>query len=895
MATQSDNDQREITLTGKTSRFSTGVGARVRPGLDTVYTKAAIDLQTIGADGATAINACLESVRDACGVDALFIAVLDNERQTIQQVYSARGMFSTCNPEVLTGVDLAPYAWLQSRMTHLKVLELDDTASSAAAEAGLFSALNIGSILLIGLSIQGEIRGFVAMASCLPRAGWDANLHLLLKLLGTSFVSGQERLLLQAELNEVREHHSLASFSANDGVWDFDLRTNATYFSPRWKSMLGFDHDEFVNATPDWRKLVHPDDMIQVQSSIREHLAGTSPQFESVHRMRHTNGDWRWVLSRAKALHDDTGRLRRLVGVELDITERKLYEEALFREKESAQITLQSIGDGVITTDGESMVEYINPVAEELTGWKLDDATGRPIDEIFRCFHEETCEPLENAMSVAIRRDRPIKAVRPTLLIQRDGNELYIESTAAPIRDDRGVVSGGVLVFHDVSESRELNRRLSYHASHDILTGLVNRREFEARLDRALKSAKARETSYALLSLDLDQFKIVNDSCGHSAGDALLGQLGALLKSKIRWRDTVARMGGDEFGVLLESCSPEEAMVTADALREAVRDFKFFWDDRPFRLGVSIGVVPITADNQDVETLVSAAESACRAAKEAGRNRIHCFQENDIDLMRRRKEMQWAARINNALDESRFELYRQTIRPLHDNMERGTHFEILLRMRDEAGKIVGPDLFIVAAERYGITPNIDRWVIENTLRWLVSEADERERLSLCSINLSGQSLADDKFLPFVIDQFHRSGIDPGKICFEITETAAIASYSQANRFIHSLKELGCMFALDDFGTGLSSFGYLKHFPVDFLKIDGSFVREMLHDPIDREMVRSINEIGHLTGKRTIAEFAENDEIITMLRGMGVDYAQGYGVSEPQPVMKNNLSESTKRR
>ncbi len=541
------------------------------------------------------------------------------------------------------------------------------------------------------------------------------------------------------------------------------------------------------------------------------------------------------------------------------------------------------------------MVEYINPVAEELTGWRLDDATGRPIDEIFRCFHEETCEPLENAMSVAIRRDRPIKAVRPTLLIQRDGNELYIESTAAPIRDDRGVVSGGVLVFHDVSESRELNRRLSYHASHDILTGLVNRREFEARLDRALKSAKARETSYALLSLDLDQFKIVNDSCGHSAGDALLGQLGALLKSKIRWRDTVARMGGDEFGVLLESCSPEEAMVTADALREAVRDFKFLWDERPFRLGVSIGVVPITADNQDVETLVSAAESACRAAKEAGRNRIHCFQENDIDLMRRRKEMQWAARINNALDESRFELYRQTIRPLHDNMERGTHFEILLRMRDEAGKIVGPDLFIVAAERYGITPNIDRWVIENTLRWLVSEADERERLSLCSINLSGQSLADDKFLPFVIDQFHRSGIDPTKICFEITETAAIASYSQANRFIHSLKELGCMFALDDFGTGLSSFGYLKHFPVDFLKIDGSFVREMLHDPIDREMVRSINEIGHLTGKRTIAEFAENEEIITMLRGMGIDYAQGYGVSEPQPVMKNNLNETTKRR
>jgi EAL domain-containing protein (putative c-di-GMP-specific phosphodiesterase class I) len=252
--------------------------------------------------------------------------------------------------------------------------------------------------------------------------------------------------------------------------------------------------------------------------------------------------------------------------------------------------------------------------------------------------------------------------------------------------------------------------------------------------------------------------------------------------------------------------------------------------------------------------------------------------------MRRRREMQWAARINNALEESRFELYRMTIQPLQ-TADTGAHYELLLRMKDENGKIVSPDNFIAAAERYGITPAIDRWVIENALRWLVSEADERERLALCSINLSGQSLGDDKFLPFVIDQFHRSGIDASKICFEITETAAIASFSQANRFIQALKELGCKFALDDFGTGLSSFGYLKHFPVDFLKIDGSFVKEILHDPIDREMVRSINEIGHLTGKLTIAEFAENAEIINMLRSLGVDYAQGYGIAMPQRIMK----------
>ena len=276
------------------------------------------------------------------------------------------------------------------------------------------------------------------------------------------------------------------------------------------------------------------------------------------------------------------------------------------------------------------------------------------------------------------------------------------------------------------------------------------------------------------------------------------------------------------------------------------------------------------------------------AAKEGGRNRVHSFAENDIELMRRRREMQWAARINAALEEGRFELFRMAIQPLQ-RLEVGAHYELLLRMRDESGRIVAPNNFIAAAERYGITPAIDRWVIENALRWLVSEADERENLYLCSINLSGQSLGDDKFLPFVIDQFHRSGLDASKICFEITETAAVASFSQANRFIQALKELGCKFALDDFGTGLSSFGYLKHFPVDYLKIDGSFVREILRDPIDREMVRSINEIGHLTGKQTIAEFAENAEIIQMLTSLGVDYAQGYGIAQPQRVLKSAVA------
>jgi diguanylate cyclase (GGDEF)-like protein/PAS domain S-box-containing protein len=868
-------------------QFWTGRSERPPPGLDVACTKIAVDFQNLQrANADECIKQSLAILREATSADGAFSAFLGASGSHIESVMVAGGQFAQLHPEGLRGVTLARLPYLAGRTEHLRLTEFRDTAAprlDQTADANLFAELSIGAALLVAFRIRGKPAGFLGLLFGLPRHTFDVNLQLLLKLLGSSLALGLERVRLSLTLDQLEARSQLGELAANDGLWDFDVEAQETYFSPRWRAMLGYDTVE-LHRNFDWRTLVHVEDAQRVQNAIRDHVAGKTPMFESVHRMHHRNGEWRWVQSRAKATVDPHGRLLRLVGVELDITERRLYEEALFREKESAQITLQSIGDGVVTTNAASVIDYINPVAEELTGWRLEDAMGKPVEEIFRAFHEETCEPLENPLTVAIRRARAIKSVRPMLLIRRDGNELYVESTAAPIRDGAGRTSGGVLVFHDVSESRELNRRLSYHASHDLLTGLVNRREFENRLERALKSAKARESSYALCYLDLDQFKIVNDSCGHSAGDALLGQVGALLKSKVRWRDTLSRLGGDEFGILLESCSLDEAMRMAETLREAVRNFRFTWEERVFRLGASIGVVPIAADNEDVASIISAADSACQAAKEQGRNRVHSFAENDIELMRRRREMQWAARINAALEEGRFELFRMTIQPLQ-KPETGAHYELLLRMRDEAGRIVSPDNFIVAAERYGITPNIDRWVIENAFRWLVSDADERKHLTMCSINLSGQSLGDDKFLPFVIDQFQKSGIDASKICFEITETAAVASFSQANRFIQALKQLGCKFALDDFGTGLSSFGYLKHFPVDFLKIDGSFVREILHDPIDREMVRSINEIGHLTGKKTIAEFAENAEIIQMLTSIGVDYAQGYGIAQPQRVLK----------
>ncbi|MEO1574738.1 MAG: EAL domain-containing protein, partial [Pseudomonadota bacterium] len=832
-------------------------------GLDVEAIKTAVDLQNLTIETFDdALVRCLDGLREAYGLDSVFVALLGGSAQRFRQVHHATRDGAALDLSGLCGMTMSELPWLAGRMAPMRLTDILDSRyydDDMVLDCAVLQSLGVGTLSVISIFVHGEPAGFFGFASAEPSDSNTADCHLLLKLLGSSFASGLERVRTHQKFEHERERNELALFSANDGLWDFDTATNEVYFSPRWKRMLGYDEETAQEDLPEWRSLVHPDDLARVQAGLREHLDGRSELFESQHRMRHRNGEWRWMLSRAKARPDRNGRLRRLVGVELDVTERRLYEEALFREKESAQITLQSIGDGVITTDADCLVEYLNPVAEELTGWKLDDAAGRPIDDIFRGFHEETCEPLENALAVSIRRKRSIKSIRPTLLIRRDGDELYIESTASPIRDGRGAIAGGVLVFHDVSESRELNRRLSYHASHDILTGLVNRREFESRLERAIVEAKAGNQTYAVCYMDLDQFKMVNDSCGHTAGDALLGQLGTLLKSKIRWRDTLARLGGDEFALLMESCSLEEAMDMAETLRESIASYKFEWDERAFRLGVSIGLVPVTRESDDLTSVISAADSACAAAKEAGRNCIHSFRENDIELMRRRRESQWATRLNNALEDDSFELFRQFIKPLHGE-ETGDHYELLLRLRDANGGLISPDVFISAAERYTIMPKVDRWVIRNALDWLARHPEEFNRLAMCSINLSGQSLGDDKFMPFVMDQFREFDLDATRICFEITETAAITSYEQANRFICSLRDIGCQFALDDFGSGMSSFGYLKNLPVDYLKIDGSFVKSMVHDMIDRQMVESIHQIGKITKKKTIAEFAENADI-----------------------------------
>lgn len=433
----------------------------------------------------------------------------------------------------------------------------------------------------------------------------------------------------------------------------------------------------------------------------------------------------------------------------------------------------------------------------------------------------------------------------------------------------------------------EATERLSYQASHDALTGLVNRREFERRLEKALATAREEGRVHALCYLDLDQFKIVNDTCGHVAGDELLRQLTVLVQGKVRDTDTLARLGGDEFGVLLDNCPLEQAVIVAESLRQTVKDFHFVWKEKPFVIGVSIGLVPISQDVGSLDVVLSCADAACYTAKDLGRNRVHLYREKDGELVQRQGEMQWAARITRAIEENRFRLYYQTIMPLQDQEHEGRHFEILLRMVDDNGQIVPPMAFIPAAERFNLMPSIDRWVVSTALGlyWkLLPECHcSGGQCNTCTLNLSGPSLCDELFLEFIKRQFALYKVPYKNVCFEITETAAITNLAKAMEFISELRALGCRFSLDDFGSGLSSFAYLKNMQVDYLKIDGSLVRDMLDDPMAAAMVSSINQIGHVLGLKTIAEFVETEAVMEKLRVMGVNFAQGYAIEHPRSL------------
>jgi diguanylate cyclase (GGDEF)-like protein/PAS domain S-box-containing protein len=558
--------------------------------------------------------------------------------------------------------------------------------------------------------------------------------------------------------------------------------------------------------------------------------------------------------------------------------------DALFEEKERAETTLRSISDAVITTDADGRVQYLNPTAELLLGTTLDAVRGQALATLVVLVDGTTKERSEASLYRALRERRVVACMGNNELCRHGKTSVAVEERCAPIFDQEGRIAGGVIVLRDVSASREYLQRRSWEATHDALTGLVNRREFEKRVRDALADAQNSGPGHVVCYLDLDRFKVVNDSCGHAAGDELLIQLARLLQARIRDTDTLARLGGDEFGLLLEGCETRRGQLIAAEILAAVKDFQFAWEAKLFTVGVSIGLTAISGEHIDVAEVLGEADSACYWAKEQGRNRVCVYLASDMDLAARRSETGWVARINAAFEEQRFVLYHQDYRLLNVSAGNDDHLEILLRMIGEDGEIIAPGSFLPAAERYNLMPEIDRWVIDTVFSQYHALRLQRGTAPTCAINLSGASINSDGFLDFIRERARRYALPPGSICFELTETVAVNNLHAAAEFISACKAIGFQFALDDFGTGTSSFGYLKKLPVDYLKIDGGFVKDIEHDRVDQAMTETINRIGHIMGMRTIAEYAENEAIIERLQAIGVDFAQGYGVCLPKPLL-----------
>ena len=733
---------------------------------------------------------------------------------------------------------------------------------------------------------DGRILGTVALYFKMPRSPQRRDFELMSRMTQLAGIAIQRR-LAESALQVSEQRYRRLFENVMEGVYSSTIEGRFVSVNPALARMVGLTSPAELLSMPPESIYQNPADRAVIIDALEKVGEVRNAEFQ----LRRVDGTTLTVLENARSVRDDAGNLIGFEGTISDITERKRAETAVFDEKEKAQVTLQSIGDAVITTDAEGRVEYLNPVAEDLTGWETREVKGKALSEAFNILNEATRQPVENPVSRALREGRVIAVADQTVLVNRRGQEIAIQDSAAPIRDRAGNMIGAVMVFHDVSKERRLRRALAYQASHDALTGLINRREFENRLNAALLLSRSnRQLTHALLYLDLDQFKVVNDTCGHQAGDLLLKQVTGVLQTRVRDSDTIARLGGDEFGILLQDCTLDGAEKIADSLRQAIRDYRFEWQDRAMNIGVSIGIVEMNGSSESLTSAMSAADVACYAAKDSGRNRVHTYQHGAAP--ERHREMQWVSRLTRACEENRLELYYQPIVPIGNNKDPRGHYELLLRMRGEQGELIHPAEFIPAAERYNIMPMIDRWVVSQALGTLAHyRTDGAGSGYTLSINLSGTSLNDDRFLEFLINELQTYDLSPGAVCFEITETAAISNLANVVHFMKEFRQRGCLFSLDDFGSGLSSFMYLKNLPVDYLKIDGQFIQNVTTDHVDRSMVEAITQIGHAMGIKTIAERVETAEVLQCLAEIGLEYAQGIFIAPPVSV--DSLSRITR--
>ncbi len=698
------------------------------------------------------------------------------------------------------------------------------------------------------------------------------------------------RRMAQQQLEQLSRRIQLAVEAGGVGIWEWDFEHEVITWDERMHALHGTHGADGAPTLPRWIAMLHPEDISRVSGEMRQAIRGLR-RFDTEYRIVRPGGEVRHVRAMAMiSRYDDSaqssGHTRALVGTNWDITEQRRLTEALFEEKERLHITLRSIGDAVICTDGAMHVTFMNPIAEQLTGWTMTQATGQPLEQVFCIVDEATGERIDSPVAECLRTLRPAYLQEGAVLQSVTGERHDVQDSAAPVLTSAGEVLGAVLVFQDITTARALQRELAHSASHDALTGLPNRAWFEKRLREASEAARLHGHSGALCFIDLDRFKIVNDTAGHGAGDVLLRELGHVIRHQVRTDDLLARLGGDEFALLLKDCTVDQAEQVCQKIIDAIRDRRFPWEGRIYDVGASIGIAAIDMDAPPMGELMSRADVACYAAKAAGRSRVSVYRRDESDARRHHRELEVAAGIHSALEANRFRLFAQEIRALQPaaDAERPEprHIEILVRMVDEDGELVMPGAFIPAAERYDLMGHIDRWVIRNVLAEYGARLEAVPGLSV-AINLSANSLGEPFLLPFLHAALADSVLPASRIRLEITETALINNMAAASRMVSEMRHAGCTVALDDFGAGLSSFAYLKQFPVDYLKIDGSFIRHLADNLVDREIVSAINDIGRRLGVRTVAEAVEDEATLQVLRAIGVDYAQGYVIGRPMPL------------
>lgn len=695
-----------------------------------------------------------------------------------------------------------------------------------------------------------------------------------------AFQDISDRVAQRQALESVKERMVLANDSGGIGIWDYDL-SSGEVAADDWMYRL-FRLPVLASNRPfaSWLDQVHEDDRDSVGKAVAESIGSGRPLAVEF-RALWPDGSLR-RLKAAANVHQGPGEPQRMVGVCWDVTELHELGATLARQHELMRVTMASIGDAVLTTDEDGRVTWLNPIAERMTGWSCSEAVGRPSGQVLHLVHQTTRAAAASPIDACLRSEETAGLAQQTVLIARSGVEYGIEDSASPIRAADGAILGCVLVFHDVTEQRRISSEMTYRATHDALTGLVNRAEFEARLKRVLEVAHQRDSRHALFYLDLDQFKLVNDACGHSVGDQLLQQISKLLSEIVRSRDTLARLGGDEFAVILEHCEVEQAQRVAQAICDRMDDFRFIHDERRFRVGASIGLVPIDRRWPTTAAAMQAADASCYAAKEAGRNRVHLWFDTDAAMRTRHGQTQWATRLEQALHDETFTLHLQRVIPLKAG-NHGLHAEVLLRLRDSDGSLTPPALFLPAAERFHLAARIDRWVIHRVVQQLMA-LPSLAGIEMMAVNVSGQSVGDRSFHRAAIEELRSAGPEVcRRLCIEITETAAITNMSEAAQFIEQLRDLGVRTALDDFGAGASSFGYLKTLKVDLLKIDGQFVRDILDDPLDDAAVRCFVDVARVLGVQCVAEFVDQPGVLARIRELGVDYAQGFLLHEPEDM------------